>query len=224
MVDGIASPFDDAQARHTGRWVAGVVGLVTALGGLTGAALAFLVFTSSLHTGFALGVMGYAAALGAGWLMLALWRRADRRWFAGGCVAGGLAALAEGTLPLSIQVGDASAGLARGLWYTAAVALPPLLAALGGLGLAAHFARITRTVVVGALVALLLSLVLNWVFLIALGSVVLTPALLLAPLLLSAPGAPRPGTPRAAGWLRLGYLAQPLALAAGLAVVLLVLE
>jgi hypothetical protein len=205
----------------TATWVAGLVGLVAALGGLAGASLGLLVHSAPVGFDgqFALALAGYSALLGGGWLALALWRRQSPRWLGGGALGGGLAALALGAYLLALRApGDAH----DPAWLAGALVGPPLLAWGLGLALAARFGRLSRA---GALISALglgPVIVISWVYLLlVLLPALLLPALLVAPLLLSGPGAPRAGAPRATGWLRLGYLALPPALAAGFAAVTL---
>jgi len=203
-------------------WFAGRVGLIAALGGLAGASLGLLVRGAQLELGgqAALAMAGHSAVLGGGWLALALWRRADPRWLVGGVLGGACATLALATYLLALFRWG---GLGSNpTWFVGAVVGPPLLAWGLGLALAARFERLSRAGTLVSALGLGLAMASSYLFYLFLAlPAVLLPALLVAPLLLTGRGAPPPNSPRAVGWLRLGYLALPLALAVGFAVVTL---
>ncbi len=200
MVLGVQEP----QRPDTTMWVARLVGLVVALGGLAGAGLGLLIVTTSLGSGgqFALAVAGSSA---------------NPRWLGGGVLGGGLATLASGAYLLALSRWDGLSGSPT--WFVVALVGPPLLAWGLGLALAARLGRLSRG---GALVSALCvgpAIVIGLAFWVAFVlPAVLLPTLLVAPLLLTGRGAPPPGSPQAAGGLRLGYLALPLALIVGVAV------
>jgi hypothetical protein len=221
---GATGPLSPAHPTHTparSRWIAGVLVLLAALGGLSGIAFGALVrlvtARISFEAGSGLAFFGGPALLAAGWTMLALWRRGHRRWLLGGPAATLLAQLpaAEFLPPLTLPT--------AGIGFYLAVAGYELLGLIAGPVLAALFTRLTWPGVAVSSVAWLgASLVAGVVgyaaILVAPASL---PLLLVLPLLLSRRASDGPGGWPADGRLRLGYVVLPAAQVGGLLAVLL---